>query len=827
MLVLFLVSSCASHDRAADSGTDLGDLDAVDAAIEDAADTPADVPGPPLVLWDDFAPAPPVRGSLFQTRPHLGDFLAMGFHQPQGASRPDASHLGDFGVGNGRVFAEEGLTFPLNTLHGMVGPTYSRQDRFYGDLFLFLGDEDGDAGEFDEEWIAMPRLVPAVVSAGRSGDLLLVVADLAPLPAPGTTARPVHAALWRRVVVSNEGNAPSDPASLVVATALKQRVEDDALVETRSNGTRVVFFRGPGALAPDDRRLVLPVPSLPPGDFFETDLIVATAAPGARTADMRGDVAGEALHDLIDETAAAYGAFEATTARVETPDPVVNDFFTVLTRTLFVQVSAQGASSPMSRYTLTWTRDLSGVIRPLALLGAHGLARRILDYYHAAAARAGGLRNAYDADLALDLDHPADVDWASLPPMSGRTAAEGPSHLPLMFAWLWAATGDTPWIASRLQFLRHSLFKQQWNEDYLQPFSGDETFRAAMNIAFGLDIEYPHQTKSWSLVSSVLLAAGAEALAEIEAGTGHQVEAQQALELRLRASETAQTRFRLEDGCLAALIDREAGALSPPFEDAALMGPWAGPPWSGSVAADEAIECLARRLRVAPGVFRSPLDPMYEGFAGLPIREGVYTGMLPGYTLRVLTQVGHPEAEAAFNHLRRALSPSGNLAEYMVSDDDSALQFVYDALGGVGDVTARFRPWEGGIVLDAAFFYLTGFEPDAPGGRARLRPHLPNGWPEAGIAPLVTGGTRFSLRVRREAGSLVAEVVHLSGPDLALVFVFDAPTAEVPAVTLNGVPIGSQDLAVETHFGHAVVTLPDCRLRANETCTAALGGSGS
>ncbi len=465
-----------------------------------------------------------------------------------------------------------------------------------------------------------------MVSAGRSGDLLLVVLDLAPIPAPGSATRPAHAALWRRVAVSNEGDAPSDPASLVVTTALKQRVEDDALLETRSDGMRVAFFRAPGALVPDDTRLVLPVPSLPPGGLFETDLVLATAPPGTSPADARAGLSGEDIVVLADETAAAYVAFVATTARVETPDPVVNDFFTVLARTLYVQVSAQGASSPMSRDTLTWTRDLSGVVRPLALLGAHDLARRILDYYYAAASQAGGIHNAYDADLPLDLDDPAAVDWASLPRMSGRTAAEGPSHLPLMFAWLWAATGDTAWVASRLPFLRHSLFKQQWNEDYLQPFSGDETFRAAMNIAFGLPIEYPHDTESWSLVSSALLAAGAEALFALETATGHAVEAQQALDLRAGAAATAGTRFRLEDGCLAALIHREDGTLSPPFEDALLMGPWAGPPWSQSAPADEAIECLARRIRAAPGVFRSPLDPTYEGFAGLPIHDGSTRG---------------------------------------------------------------------------------------------------------------------------------------------------------------------------------------------------------
>lgn len=824
VLVLTVGLSCTSQRQPPDSVSDLGPWD----APSEPSSAPGDVSGdgPSVRLWDGFAPPPPVRGSLFERLPDLGDFLAFRFHLPPGASRPDPSHLGDFGIGNGRVFAEQGLAFPLNTLHGMAGPTYSRRDRFYGDLSLFLGDEEGTPGDFEEEWIAMSRFAPATISAGRAGSLLMVVVDLAPLPAPDEVARPVHSALWRRVAVSNEGHAPSPAATLVVKTALKQRLEDDALIETRSDGRRVVFFLEPKVLTRDDRRLVLPVPSLSPGGVFETDLVVATAPPDALVSEVRAGLAGEDLDSLFAETAATYQAFEATTANIRTPDPVVNDFFQVLLRTLFVQISAQGASSPMSRYTMTWTRDLSGVVRPLTLLGATDHARRILDYYYAAAARAGGIRNAYDADLELNLEDPAPVDWAALPAMSGRTAAEGPSHLPLMFWWVWMATGDTSWVSSRISFLRHSLFKQQWSLEYLQPFSGDETFRAAMNIAFGLAIEYPHDTASWSLVSSALLAAAAESLADIENACENPIEAQNAKEVSARAFEVALTRFRLEDGCLAAFIHRSDGALSPPFEDTALMGPWAGRPWSSPDIAGQVIECLVRRLQVAPGVFRSPLNPSYRGFAGLPIHEGVYTGMLPGYTLRVLTEAGHPEAEAAFNHLRRVLSFSGNMAEYMVSDDDSALQFLYDPLGGVGDVTARFRPWEGGIVLDAAFFYLTGFEPDAPRGRARLRPHLPNGWTEVTVSPLAVGETRFSLRVQRVSSDFVVEVLHLSGPDIALTLVFDAPSPEVPAIVLNKKPLGSQDIRAETRFGHAVITLPDCTLGLERSCTATLAWSG-
>ncbi len=126
--MIVLVLSCASSRGPGDPGTDTGFPDAPD-AHDAAADAPAEIQGPPATLWDDFAPAPPVRGSLFQTRPDLGDFLAMRFHQPAATPRPDPgerpgppsrpppSHLGDFGVGNGRVLD------PLETstvLH--VGP---------------------------------------------------------------------------------------------------------------------------------------------------------------------------------------------------------------------------------------------------------------------------------------------------------------------------------------------------------------------------------------------------------------------------------------------------------------------------------------------------------------------------------------------------------------------------------------------------------------------------------------------------------------------------------------------------------------------------------
>ena len=123
--------------------------------------------------------------------------------------------------------------------------------------------------------------------------------------------------------------------------------------------------------------------------------------------------------------------------------------------------------------------------------------------------------------------------------------------------------------------------------------------------------------------------------------------------------------------------------------------------------------------------------------------------MLPGYTLRAMTDIGYSHAMAAFNAVALSLSTSGNLGEVLVFDDHSGLTIIYDQGGAVGDYTAKFRPWEGGIVLDAVLKYLIGFMPDAPHGVFRIRPHLPNSWPFARYTGLRMGNARFDLDLHR------------------------------------------------------------------------------
>jgi len=65
----------------------------------------------------------------------------------------------------------------------------------------------------------------------------------------------------------------------------------------------------------------------------------------------------------------------------------------------------------------------------------------------------------------------------------------------------------------------------------------------------------------------------------------------------------------------------------------------------------------------------------------------------------------------------------------------------------LGDYVARFRPWEGGIVLDAMLSYLLGATPTDEG--LSLRPHLPDSLDRLDADGLLAGGATGSLSLSR------------------------------------------------------------------------------
>jgi len=400
--------------------------------------------------------------------------------------------------------------------------------------------------------------------------------------------------------------------------------------------------------------------------------------------------------------------------------------------------------------------------------------------------------------------------------MTGKCAAEGPSHLPIMYGWLFDASGDTKVFEEAMPLLRRSVFGQDVGDEYLLPFSGDETFRAAMNATFGLPLEYPHHTDSFSLVSGYLLASSALRLAKFEQLLGNDEDARVAEALAMSVEDATRKRFSLPDGCRAALINREDNTLSRPFEDAILYGPWAGEPW-GNDEAQVAVTCLMSCCHFSDDLlFLSPLDPMYIGVLPGIADAGIYTGMLPGYSLRALAMASHPKAESQFNGLRKSLSPSGNYGEYMVAKDYSALQISYDPLGALGDYTARFRPWEGGINLESAFYYLTGFEPNAERGVVVLRPHLPNGWDYLRVSRMRFKNHRFDLDVRmvgREKVRMFVELKEGQG--------FDIQFETESKGNLSSALLNQQEVtpsASKQRFERFLLTWPLCHVEKDKTC---------
>jgi len=696
------------------------EADTVGSGPADAGWTLADAAEPyQSERWPERA-APEPTGAFAAEHPQAFARLSRWSLAVEGEARPDTGHRGAFGVGNGHVFGLLGLTDPLNTLHGVVGPTYEKKERFFGDYAVYLV----PAGErrpvpFETEWAAHSLTSPVALTHAERGGLELDTFDLA----PWTDDAAVQGCIVRVLVVRNGGEAASEAVDVLVRPYHAAELEGEVLVEVAGERRLRTGFVGGGAEA-HARYLALSLGALAPGAEVERVLLHCTYADSAPAALPQVDAGA-----LLDESTTRYGTWEAGLVQVDLPDPMVADFIDGMKRTLKLQTSAGGASCPMSRYTRTWTRDNIGPLLAWTILGAHEDARAQVDYLAGAIRRGGGLSNSYGADLDLS-DPPPEPDWANKEPLSGRVASETPSYLVWMSGIAGSWLGDTPFERSLIDY---ALEAQAFGPEQLLPWTGDETFRAALNATFGLDLEYPHQDRTWSL-NSALLWLGA---------------ARRWDHPRFDAVEAATlARYRLPDGCLAAYLDRETLDPAPaPFEDVALKAIWAGWLDDDDPRAREQLGCLIDRLGVAPGVLQSPVHEQYAGSALLGSAEGVHTGMLPGYVLAALTRTGHPDAEAAFEAVRESLSPSGNVQEYHVYPDHSGLSLLYEASGTLGDYTARFRPWEGGIVVHAVLEYLTGVRGSV--GAVVLRPHLPAGWDRMRFEGLGTWNRRYDLEVVR------------------------------------------------------------------------------
>jgi hypothetical protein len=791
-----LAMGCAGREVSTSSARDAGGSDASGVSDASAPDAGA---LPETVYWKQ--PDAPVLGDSFYAA-HPAVFGRMSRHvtHVKGDPRPDAGHRGSFGTGNGRVFAFVGLDYPLNTLHTLVGPTYEKKkERFFGDYRVFLRDAGGDdLPGFDEEWAARSLLAPILVTRGIRGDFELDTIDFAPV----SDDRALSACFLRILAARNRGSSPSPAVEIAVAAHnAVSSPEAGVLLEVAEVRSLTTRFAEEGAEVRKNR-LVLPLGSLAASEERIRVLSHCASEADSPTAYRLPSTAAD-VGALLDAAAARYAQWESRLVQFDLPDPMVADFLDGMKMTLRVQTAETGASCPMSEYTRTWTRDNIGPMLAWLDLGAFEDAATMMDYIFGATVIEGDLQNSYDADLDLSA-LPAEPDWVSMPGMTGKTAAEGPSYNVITYGRHYRHTGDASRAGARFGFLWRCLFGQGFGDHKLLPYSGDETYRAAMNAAFGLPLEFPHHEKSFSVNSSLLWLGAAGEFQRLAKALGRDNDAELARIASVEVQVGMMDHFLLQDGCLSAFVDRETMEAWPePYEDEALQVTWSGWKDGDDELARSSLGCLIDRLRREPGVLMSKLDPEYTDWFN-NAKKGVFTGMLPGYTLSALSEIGHPEAEAAFNFAGKSLDTSGNLPEYMIYDDLSGLTIIYDPAGGLGDYTAKFRPWEGGIVFDAVFKYLTGFAPDAAAKTISLRPHLPNGWPDAAYGNLRVGDDRFDLRVTRTGASTFEVTIDSRAAEgYTISLRWDAPADAKPAFEIDGAAVAEKDVTRRAHFGAA------------------------
>jgi len=736
LLLLLCLPGCAEQDETDPPLPDDDDADDVE-------------------LWPGEDERPGLDHPFFDDHPDLADLSLYAAHVSGSTDdRPDAQHRGAFSLGNGRIFSLLGLTDPLNTLHSMVGPVYEKDGFFFGDVAVTL-EVDGQQATFDEEWIARARGSAVVVTRADSAYHSLYTVDFAARPA-GDADLDVPPAIVRVMLVTGRAGATGD-VELRLSPYGTPEIQDGMLVEPLTAEDRIRGYLPWGCeLQSDAAGHAIPLGPVTEGVSAQAVLVIAAGQTTADLSSVDARLQTADPGDWLDQTLSWWQAFSARGVQIQVADERIEDLYDGMRVGIRVQQSAAGAVCPMSRYTGVWLRDTIGPVRFFLRSGLHDEARAALDYLFLCAAVEGDLSNHCSSGLHPD-DLQGEPDWDSLGAWSGRLAAEGPSYVPLMYRDFAAFTGDWGPVEDRWPYLRRTLTAQTVEQDGLQPFSGDETFRVAMSAGLGHDLMLAYEDETWSANSAFLLAAAADWMELAAVQTGELADVTTMSDLGDAARTAMAERFWLDEGHYAPFIFREGETPElRPFEDVNLK-----PLWTGALTPDDP-QALSNHqgLKAAAGrgdgTVQTPLDPQYHDVLGYPVDEGICTGMVPGYYLVNTALIGDPEAELAFGGLHAYADTAGQYDEYMVYDDLSAFAPIYDPIGGVGDYTARHRPWEGGINLDALLVYLAG-PLWTPGADAlQLRPHLPHGHTSIEIAQIRVSDASGDLKTERTDGQLRA-----------------------------------------------------------------------
>ncbi|TNE43217.1 MAG: hypothetical protein EP343_33970 [Deltaproteobacteria bacterium] len=782
--------SCSQPEQPEQESVNAEPVTQPDAATKEALVEPEK---PSVLLWPSTKP-PALAGDLFDEFPWLKE-TSTWFSPGCGDGQPsEARNMGDYAVGNGYSFSLTGYACPLHTLHAMTGPTYQKDGGFFADTWMELRNTT-QRYKVEKGYLLRVRHTPILVTQEDMGQVSLQTVTWAPMGISGSSLLQQHV-LLRMVEIRNQTKSALTSLKLSFPKAIdKLRSRQRSLVVLRPNVT----------VSGDTPEIVLG--ELAAGKSVRVVLAYVMTNGEESLSEVKQALGSADVGKLLVETRDHWRAWIRKAARLTTPDPRVNDLYTGMLVTTLVQRTYNGAISPMSRYTNFWTRDIVGPVRFWLAVGLWDEAKGLLEFYYKAASAKGVLANSYS--LTLPDPQPKPPDWSKLPGLQGRTAAEAPSYLSLMHSWYRLFTGESRLSSAHYDMLLHSVLGQNIDAKGQLPFSGDETFRSAMSMTYGLPLEHKYEDCCVSANSSMLFVAAAEALRQESRLLGKDKDAEalkQKADVVRRATEAF---FWKKEGYYLPFLDRTQPKEHPPYPDISTQALWVGYHQPEQTQALEHVRTMVEKVGKPDGMWQLPAADSYKNYLGLGLGEGVYTGMTPGYVLSNLSKVEHPTAADLFNALPRIVSSSGNVAEYQVYSDHSAFQFLYDQSGRQsGDTTARFRPWEGGILMEAMVHFLTGFAPTATGDSFVLVPRLPNHWPSMKWEGLRFQTSTFDLSMEEQDSVLTIKLSTSSTKPLAVQLQIPLGTKEAKSVQVNQVIFTYEKLVQWKPFGHTRLQFP-------------------
>jgi len=523
---------------------------------------------------------------------------------------------------------------------------------------------------------------------------------------------------------------------------------------------------------------------------------------------------------LLDETIAYWRNYNSATTSLEAPgewgkraaDFIDDEKMLVQTQ----QFARTGAVGPMWFFSDQWIRDACGPIKSFLRTGVPQNARRAIDYFYIASVANRIVLNWVGMDVDITKEWPPVEDWNDISVNAGggdHVSAEVPNWLILQHYWYWKYTGDITPIKEHWPYLVRLYYGQFDNKkdnifrpDFKIPFHGDETYIYSGGEALW-ENRYDLQQNSYpggniySADSSFELVAAGDALIEMGRAAGLSVSDIAGVNPKIR--EATEKYYWMDD------LGFYAQGMSVLYDGQLNRYPMANIQanviWSGySKPTDK--KAVSNALRMAEYLMEE------SGVFNPIVGYDVTVGMLQGQCLYTLAAINHPWAEKAFYAMLMIAGDTTEYSEWMAPGLDYRTMYRAN----------RLRPWEGGINLDAALYFLTGAEPDAPNKRMTLTPRLPGGvyspikWNTMTVNNIPLGQGFYHLTVTDEgSGRRIYTVKSASKDDVTITLNCLVPFAEITGIKINGSDVKP---AVSQVYSQALAAV-ESKLAAGGTMT--------